>query len=190
MLHHDLGELGNELPCPRPIFPETQKKDRSGAWSDAPLLPSGHTKRGVQARASGPTAAACERATPFQPKLFGIGKTILQCRKNQILFRQGDPADAVFYIQGRVGLEVVSPQGQQAVTAILEPGFFVGDACLAGELVRRATAISLRCIHNHAYRQDWYDPSASRRTLVLRAVHVPSPNSHRTHPRGLGRSTL
>jgi len=118
-------------------FPRDAKA-QSGAWIHA------HTKSGVDIKASGLTAGASERATPFQPKLFGISKTILECRKNQILFRQGDPADAVFYIQeGRVGLEVVSPQGQRAVVAILEPGFFVGDSCLAGELVRRATALSL-----------------------------------------------
>ncbi|HSC56159.1 MAG TPA: Crp/Fnr family transcriptional regulator, partial [Nitrospira sp.] len=122
---------------PTSHFPRDAKA-QLGAWTHT------HTKSGVDVKASGLTPGARQQAIPFQLKLFGIGNTVLQCRKNQILFRQGDPADAVFYIEeGRVGLEVLSPQGQRAVIAILETGFFVGDACLAGEVVRRATAISL-----------------------------------------------
>jgi CRP/FNR family transcriptional regulator, cyclic AMP receptor protein len=99
-------------------------------------------------RPPGGMSLARKRTTPFHPKTFvtqvGSGKTTLQCRKNQILFAQGDPADAGFYIQGgRVTLTVVSPLGKQAVVAMLERGAFVGEACLAGELVRMATATSL-----------------------------------------------
>ena len=91
---------------------------------------------------------ARKRTAPFNPKTFLTqvdgGKTLLQCRKGQVLFSQGDAADAVFYIQtGRVKLTVVSPQGKEAVVAILEPSAFFGEACLAGELVRMATAIAL-----------------------------------------------
>src|SRR5215467_4487086 len=64
---------------------------------------------------------------PFNPKTFleqpGEGKTTLQCQKQQLLFSQGDTANAVFYIvQGLVKLTVVSPQGKEAVVAILESG--------------------------------------------------------------------
>jgi CRP/FNR family cyclic AMP-dependent transcriptional regulator len=89
------------------------------------------------------------RARPLlEPKTFltqvGSGKTALQCRKNQVLFSQGDTADAVFYIQeGRVKVTVLSAQGKEAVVAILEPQSFVGEACLAGEAVRMATATVL-----------------------------------------------
>jgi CRP/FNR family cyclic AMP-dependent transcriptional regulator len=83
----------------------------------------------------------------FNPKTFltkvGGGKTIFKARKNQSIFSQGDPADAVFYIQdGKVKLTVVSQQGKEAVVAILEPASFFGEACLAGETVRMATATS------------------------------------------------
>jgi len=89
-----------------------------------------------------------KRIPPFNPKTFltqvGSGKTILQVRKKQIVFSQGDAADAVFYLQeGRVKLTVVSPQGKEAVVAILEGGDFLGEPCLAGELVRMATATAL-----------------------------------------------
>jgi CRP-like cAMP-binding protein len=72
------------------------------------------------------------------------GKSTLQCQKHHILFAQGDAANAVFYIQeGQVKLSVVSRQGKEAVVAILEPGGFFGEGCLAGQLVYMATATSL-----------------------------------------------
>ena len=89
-----------------------------------------------------------KRTTLFNPKTFLTqvdgGKTLLQCRKNQVLFSQGDASDAVFYIQtGRITLTVVSPQGKEAIVAILEPAAFFGEACLTGELVRMVTATTL-----------------------------------------------
>jgi CRP/FNR family cyclic AMP-dependent transcriptional regulator len=66
---------------------------------------------------------------------------VLTSPKKQILFSQGDTADAVFYIQeGRVKLSVVSQDGKQAVIAMLEGGTFFGEFCLAGQTVRPATA--------------------------------------------------
>jgi len=89
-----------------------------------------------------------KRAAPFNPKTFlskaGDGSTTLQCQRNQILFAQGDTANAVFYIlDGRVKLTVISPQGKEAVVAILESGDFFGEASLAGQLVCTATSTSL-----------------------------------------------
>jgi CRP/FNR family cyclic AMP-dependent transcriptional regulator len=69
------------------------------------------------------------------------GKTTLTSPKKQVLFSQGDPTDAVFYIQaGKVKLTVLSPQRKEAVIAILEPGSFFGEECLAGQPVHMATA--------------------------------------------------
>jgi CRP/FNR family transcriptional regulator, cyclic AMP receptor protein len=81
----------------------------------------------------------------FNPQTFlkqvGSGKTTLTCLNKQILFSQGDKADAVFYIQaGKVKLTVVSQQGKEAIVAILEQGGFFGEGCLAGQLVCMATA--------------------------------------------------
>jgi CRP-like cAMP-binding protein len=81
----------------------------------------------------------------FNPQKFlaqvGNGKTTLTCPKKRILFSQGDAADAVFYIQtGQVRLNVLSSQGKEAIVAILEPGAFFGEGCLAGQLVCMATA--------------------------------------------------
>jgi CRP/FNR family cyclic AMP-dependent transcriptional regulator len=80
----------------------------------------------------------------FDPKIFlakvGEGKTVFKCRKDQIVFSQGELADAVFYIQqGKVKLTVVSERGKEAVVAILEPGHFFGEGCLNGHPLRIAT---------------------------------------------------
>ena len=81
----------------------------------------------------------------FDPKKFlakvGDGKAISNYRKNEVVFSQGDVADAVFYIQqGNVKLVVVSKHGKEAVVAILGPGHFFGEGCLNGHPLRIATA--------------------------------------------------
>src|SRR5436190_15124133 len=80
----------------------------------------------------------------FDPKEFlakvGEGKTISKYQKDQVVFSQGQVADAVFYIQqGKVKLTVVSEQGKEAVIAILGPGHFFGEGCLNGHPLRIAT---------------------------------------------------
>ena len=70
---------------------------------------------------------AAKRRPSFDPKSFlakvGEGRSIGTYRKDQIVFSQGDPADAVFYIQkGKVKVTVVSEQGKEAVVAILASG--------------------------------------------------------------------
>jgi CRP/FNR family cyclic AMP-dependent transcriptional regulator len=81
----------------------------------------------------------------FNPQKFlaqvGTGKTTLTCPKKRVLFSQGDAANAVFYIQtGKVKLTVISSQGKEAIVAMLEPGAFFGEGCLAGQLVCMGTA--------------------------------------------------
>ena len=84
----------------------------------------------------------------FDPKLFlskvGKGRTIADYSKNQVVFAQGDQADAVSYIQkGKVKLTVVSNAGKEAIIAILGPGDFLGEGCLAAQPVRLATATAI-----------------------------------------------
>ena len=90
-----------------------------------------------------------ERGTAlFDPKDFlariGKGRSIGKYRKGQIVFSQGDSADAVFYIQkGKAKLTVVSEQGKEAVIAILSVGEFFGEGCLAGQAQRIATVTAM-----------------------------------------------
>jgi len=91
---------------------------------------------------------ASKRPLRFNSKAFlakvGHGKTLLQARKGELLFSQGDTADAVFYIQaGQVKVSVVSEQGKEAVVAVLEPGDFVGEGCLTAQQVYMATATAM-----------------------------------------------
>jgi CRP/FNR family transcriptional regulator, cyclic AMP receptor protein len=84
----------------------------------------------------------------FDPKSFlakvGEGRSIGEYREDQIVFSQGDPADAVFYIQkGKVKITVVSEQGKEAVVAILETNEFFGEGCLAGQAKRIATVATM-----------------------------------------------
>jgi CRP/FNR family cyclic AMP-dependent transcriptional regulator len=81
---------------------------------------------------------------PFDPKAIlaraGKGQTITKYKKNQVVFKQGDPADAVFYIQtGKVKVSVVSDRGKEAVVSILGRNDFFGEGCLSGQPLRIAT---------------------------------------------------
>jgi CRP/FNR family transcriptional regulator, cyclic AMP receptor protein len=86
----------------------------------------------------------------FDAKAFlakvGTGKTILEFHKGERVFKQGDVADAVFYIQkGKVKLTVLSEQGKEAVVAILEPGQFFGEGCMNGHIRGPAGLRWLNC---------------------------------------------
>lgn len=74
----------------------------------------------------------------------GQGRTLVTYPRKHTLFSQGERADAVYYIrEGKVKLTVVSPQGKEAVVAVLDRGAFVGESCLAGQQVQLATATTL-----------------------------------------------
>jgi len=84
----------------------------------------------------------------FDPKtlLAKVGKPKAPAGygKNQKVFSQGDAAEAIFYIQqGRVKLTVVSKEGKEAVIAIVGPGAFFGEGCMAGQSLRMSTAATM-----------------------------------------------
>src|SRR6266511_4391809 len=71
----------------------------------------------------------------------GIAKEIVDYRRADVIFTQGDPCDHVLYIQkGTVKLSVLSKAGREAVVAMLGPGEFFGEGCLAGQAVRMGSA--------------------------------------------------
>ncbi len=113
----------------------------------------------------------------FDPQVFlatvGAARTITECPKDYKIFSQGEPADAVFYIQqGRVKVKVKSKQGKEAVIAILGVGDFFGEGCLIGQKVCLATAMAiapsfilrieksemLRVIHEESRFSDFFVP--------------------------------
>ena len=82
---------------------------------------------------------------PFNVQSFlesaGLARKIVKYDADQVIFAQGDPCDHVFYVQaGDVKLSVSSKAGREAVVAMLRPGDFFGEGCLAGQPVRMGTA--------------------------------------------------
>ena len=80
----------------------------------------------------------------FEPWTFlaknGLGRDIIELEERDTLFSQGDAADAVFYIQkGKIKLTVVSGRGKEATIALLSPGDFVGEECIAAIQPQRLT---------------------------------------------------
>src|ERR1700731_63727 len=85
---------------------------------------------------------------PFDPEVFlsgtNGGSTKFTYEKDQVIFSESGTADSIFYIQkGRVKIVAHSKQGKEAVVAILGPGDFCGEGCLAGQPRRMATAAAM-----------------------------------------------
>jgi len=74
----------------------------------------------------------------------GVARQVCKFRKSEKIFSQGDPATSVKYIQtGGVRLSVISEDGKEAVVAVLGPGDFFGEGCLAGQSVYMGTASAI-----------------------------------------------
>jgi CRP/FNR family cyclic AMP-dependent transcriptional regulator len=99
------------------------------------------------------TAGRTSRAGPrvvsvFDPQTFlncgGIAKTVMEYGREETIFTQGDLSTDVMYIQtGGVKLSVLSRSGREAVVAMLGPGDFFGEGCLAGQPVRMGSATAI-----------------------------------------------
>jgi len=80
----------------------------------------------------------------FLQAKIGARRSSLAFRKGEVVFSQGDQADAIFQIQkGKLKLTVVSNQGKEAVIALLTGGDFFGEGCLAGQIKRMCTATAM-----------------------------------------------
>ena len=102
----------------------------------------------IETRSTQPRNSKVE--TAVAPEVFGflnsagVSKGLIEFRKKQLLFSQGEPAKNIFYIQeGSVKLAVTSTAGKEAVVTILGPGDFLGEACLAGQPLWIATATTM-----------------------------------------------
>ena len=74
----------------------------------------------------------------------GISRKIAEFGKKQKIFSQGDAAKTVLYIQkGAVKLSIVNETGREAVVAVLGPGDFIGEGCLAGQEIRMSSASAI-----------------------------------------------
>jgi CRP/FNR family cyclic AMP-dependent transcriptional regulator len=94
------------------------------------------------------TVANNKKHHEFNPDTFlatiGDGRKILSVPKKQMIFAQGDQADAVFYIQkGKVRLTVVSQAGKEATIALVGERNFFGEGALAGQVLRMGSAAAM-----------------------------------------------
>ena len=88
------------------------------------------------------------KAPPFNAQAFldsaGLSKTVAEYARDETIFTQGDSCDHVLYIQnGSVKLSVLSKTGREAVVAMLGPGDFFGEGCLAGQPIRIGSATAI-----------------------------------------------
>lgn len=93
-------------------------------------------------------APTAKKGREFDPNTFlatiGEGRKNLAVQKKHVIYSQGDPADAVFYIQkGKVKLTVVSKTGREATIGLLAEGNFFGEGALAGQALRMGSAVAL-----------------------------------------------
>jgi len=108
-------------------------------------VPRAAKKPKPKARPTKPRAVKLKKFGRFNAQSFldtvGVGRFIGKYRQGEAVFLQGDPAEAVFYIQkGRVQITVVSKQGKEGVIAVLGAGEFFGEGCLAGQPLHISTA--------------------------------------------------
>jgi CRP/FNR family transcriptional regulator, cyclic AMP receptor protein len=92
------------------------------------------------------TANQKKQLVDWDALLAGInaGKSVIEYNENRIIFRQGEPANALFYLRrGKVKLTVTSQQGKEAIVAILGAGEFFGEGCLAGQPVHVSSAVAM-----------------------------------------------
>ena len=116
---------------------------RTKAAHRTPVDPILQTTRST----TSPSVAAKKRRD-FDPHAFlatiGAGRQVALFPQKQTIFAQGDPSDAVFYIQtGKVKLTVVSTTGKEATISILSDGDFFGEGSLAGQAIRMDSATAM-----------------------------------------------
>jgi len=99
-------------------------------------------------RAKKASNGAAKAVPSFNAQAFlestGVAKTIAQYGRGEAIFTQGDACEHVMYIQsGGVKLSVLSKTGREAVVAMLGPGDFFGEGCLAGQSLRMGSAMAV-----------------------------------------------
>jgi CRP/FNR family cyclic AMP-dependent transcriptional regulator len=143
-----ISELGKNSQCSglemrvATIAAHSLKKRRTTAAKEGTPTDGGSVKSLV---ATISDTSASDVVATFDPRVLltklTAGKTTRNYASDEPIFSQGDPADAVFYVQsGRVKLTVVSKSGKEAVVAILLKDSFFGEGCLAGQPLRMSTA--------------------------------------------------
>jgi CRP-like cAMP-binding protein len=94
--------------------------------------------------------------------------------KKHTIFAQGDPTDAIFYLQtGKVRLTVVSKTGKEATIGVLSDGSFFGEGSLAGQPLRMGTAIAMTdCAVLELRKRPWWTRFTGNTTFPICSSHI------------------
>ena len=95
-----------------------------------------------------PSKTTINRKHIFNPGAYlasgGVARKVVEYQRSEKAYSQGDPATSVMYIQkGGIKMSVVNEVGKEAVVAMLGPGDFFGEGCLAGQFLRCGTATAI-----------------------------------------------
>jgi CRP-like cAMP-binding protein len=112
------------------------------------MKPKATKTKAVKLKAVQPRNGQAPAAAEFSAQAFldsaGVSKTVVQYGRDEAIFTQGDVSEDVMYIRsGGVKLSVLSTAGKEAVVAMLGPGDFFGEGCLAGQAVRMGSATAV-----------------------------------------------
>ena len=131
----------------------TRSQDRPA--KPVPSLDSVRSAKAAKGEIAKPSRLLTPKPQPkngdmvFDPEAFlaraGLGRKILSLKKNETAFAQGDPADAIFYVQtGQVRVTVISANGKEATIALVGAGEFLGEDCMVlAHPLRLATATAM-----------------------------------------------
>jgi CRP/FNR family cyclic AMP-dependent transcriptional regulator len=121
-------------------------REPKGATKIARETPTDRTSQRMRKSARPRLASTNDREFDAQSFLatIGEGRTVMLFAQKQTVFAQGDPADALFYLQtGKIKFSIVSSNGKEATLGILSDGSFFGENSLAGQPLRLKTATAL-----------------------------------------------
>ena len=112
------------------------------------MKPKATKTKAVKLKVVQPRNGQAPAAAEFSAQAFldstGVSKTVVQYGRDEAIFTQGDACEDVMYIRsGGVKLSVLSAAGKEAVVAMLGPGDFFGEGCLAGQAVRMGSATAV-----------------------------------------------
>jgi len=132
-----------------------------------------HNQKRMQNGKSKKRTTAIFNAQAFLTSL-GPGHTKILCPPRELIFRQGNVCDSIYFIEsGKVRISVLSKQGKEAVVAIVDAGNFVGESCLLGMPAHLASAAAVtqttvyRIEKAHMIRVLDEQPTLSRRFVTF-----------------------
>ena len=119
-------------------------KKTNGARTNGARANGARTNGDATERGNGTAPARAPFNAQGYLESAGVAKTIARYGRGESIFAQGDLCDHVMYIQsGGVKLSVLSKNGREAVVAMLGPGDFFGEGCLAGQPLRMGSATAI-----------------------------------------------